>query len=125
MYVQLAADKSGNTPPYIHINAMVGGVDASMATAFRWAAYDDTGNYIKEDYTDVILAMCDYAEANDYGVYPMTMDLVYMIQRCGTYMGWWDATNTNGNLLFKLEDGTLDPSINLDIAWMFACCYFQ
>lgn len=125
MYVQLAADKDDVVPPYIHINAMVGGVDASMGTAFRWADYDDTGNYIKEDYTVAMLAMCDYAEQNEYGVYPLTKDLVYMIQKCGIYMGWWDPADSRGNLLFKSEDGTLDTRINLEIAWMFACCYFE
>lgn len=125
MYVQLAADKNGNVPPYVDINAMVGGVNESLATAFRWADYDDKGNYIKEDYTAVMIEMCGYAEANEYGVYPLTKDVAYMIQKCGTYLGWWEAANEKGNLLFKLEDGTLDPSINLEIAWMFACCYFE
>ena len=125
VYVQLAADKNGNVPPYVDINAMVGGVNENMATAFRWADYDDTGNYIKEDYTAVMIEMCGYAEANEYGVYPLTKDVVYMIQKCGTYLGWWESANTKGNLLFKLEDGALDPSINLEIGWMFACCYFE
>lgn len=125
MYVQLAANKDGIAPAYVDINAMVGGVNESMATAFRWADYDDKGNYIKEDYTTVMIEMCGYAEANEYGVYPLTKDVVYMIQKCGIYMGWWDSTDSKGNLLFKLEDGTLDPSINLEIGWMFACCYFE
>ena len=125
LYVQLAADKNENVPPYIHINAMVGGVNENLATAFRWADYDDKGNYIKEDYTDVMRACCDYAEQNDYGVYPVTKDIMYMIQQCGKYMGWWQADNAQGNLLFKLDDGTLDPKINLEIGWMFACGYFS
>lgn len=120
MYVQLAADKNENTPPYIHINAMVGGVDANMATAFRWADYDDKGNYIKEDYTATMIQMCDYAEANDYGVYPLTKDLMYMIQQCGKYMGWWDPTSENHKVAFGEATG-----FNLEILWMFACCYFQ
>ena len=120
MYVQLAADKNGEIPPFIHINAMVGGVNANMATAFRWAAYDDKGNYVKEDYTDVMLSMCDYAEANDYGVYPLTKDVMYMIQQCGQYLGWWDPTSENYKVVFSGTEG-----INLDIIWMFACCYFQ
>ena len=35
----------------------------------------------------------------------------------------WDAENKKGNLLFADEDGNLDTSINLEIAWMFACYY--
>ena len=129
MYIQLAADKDGNIPPYVEINAMIGGVNESMATAFRWADYDETGNYIKEDYTAVMIQMCEYAEANEYGVYPLTKDLMYMIQQCGTYLGWWQADNAKGNLLFRVEDANgnyvLDTRINLELGWLFAGCYFE
>jgi len=119
LYVQLAADKNENVPPYIHSIAVVGGVSENRPTAFRWADYDDKGNYIKEDYTDTMRACCDYAEKNDYGVYPVTKDIMYMIQQCGKYMGWWNPESENYKVVFGATEG-----VNLEIAWMFACGYF-
>lgn len=75
----------------------------------------------KEDYT---ACMSSYVEAIDatYGVYPLTEDLVYMMQMGGGYKGWWDLDNAN--CVFLDEEGNLDPpNLNLDIAWMFAIMY--
>ena len=125
MYVQIDSNKKNSdseiAPPYIHLYKMVGGVD-NTGTALRSRHTDAEGNEIREDYT---AGMLQYGEAadNTYGVYPLTQDLKYMIQMGGAYQGWWDAENTKGNLLFKDEENVLDPSINLELGWMFACCY--
>jgi len=54
-------------------------------------------------------------------VYPLTKDLQYIIQNHGDHQGWW---NVNGpNYLFKDESGNIIPGVNIDIAWLFMCCY--
>ena len=53
------------------------------------------------------------------GVYPLTEDLAYMIQQGGEYKGWWDPENPN--FLFKDAEDNRDMTVNLDIAWLFAC----
>lgn len=93
----------------------VGGT--SFAAVFR----DENGSIIrKEDYTECMLAYVKNADPT-YGVYPLTEDLVYMMQNGGAHKDWWDPDSAN--CLFVDEDGNLDTSINLEIAWMFAVCY--
>lgn len=96
---------------------------------------DENGNYThKEDYSQCLL---DYIGLRDYatgeytggcvdrksGLYPLTSDLMYIIQQHGDYSGWWDISS-NG-YLFKDANGTNDPTINPEIAWLFMCVYVQ
>ena len=88
---------------------------------FSWTdsydVYDEAGNAVRrEDYT---VCMQAYASNTDskYGVYPLTEDLVYMLQQGGARKGWWDPEN--GNYLFgEVTD------MNPENGWMFAVCYF-
>jgi len=78
--------------------------------------YDDKGNFVKkEEYTD---CMNSYVSCIDetYGVYPLTDDLIYVIQQRGNFAGWWDPNGTD----FLFGDLT---GINSEIAWMFLLCY--
>jgi len=80
-------------------------------------------NFIKkEDYTQCIvdyIACADEAE----GVYPLTEDLMYIIQQNGDHLGWW---NTEGsNYRFLNMDNTYDLTINTEIAWLLMCCYAE
>lgn len=97
----------------------------SLAASF----YDGNGSVVsREDYTE---CMCAYVECidsyvegtqgNDYGVYPLTEDLVYMIQNGGGYKGWWNLDSPN--YAFLDNAGNKRTDINLEIAWMFAVCY--
>ena len=96
---------------------------------------DENGNYThKEDYGPCLL---DYIGLRDYatgkytggcvdrasGLYPLTNDLMYIIQQHGDYAGWWDISS-NG-YLFKDANNANDPSINAQIAWLFMCVYVQ
>lgn len=78
--------------------------------------YDDKGNFVKkEEYTD---CMNSYVSCIDetYGVYPLTDDLIYVLQSRGNYAGWWDPKGMD--YLFGDLSG-----INSEIAWMFLLCY--
>ncbi|MBQ2927982.1 MAG: hypothetical protein IJD98_05350, partial [Oscillospiraceae bacterium] len=73
--------------------------------------YDESGNFIKkEDYTDIL---ADYFENMDeeWGVYPLTDDLIYIIKN-GCH-GWWEADDPD-----FIFDGC-----NPELGWMFACCW--
>lgn len=116
VYVQLTYKADGTAAPYLTLYDMVGGV-GNTGTALRYAYTDGDGNEVREDYTDCMLAYGACADQT-YGVYPVTEDLVYMIQMGGKHLGWWDANNANSQLLFAGGE-------NLEIAWMFAFCYIS
>ena len=102
--------------PYISMRAMLGLV-GSAGNSFNQHFYEDGVLVRREDYVPL---MTEYVNARDskYGVYPLTEDLKYMFQQGGDYKGWWDVENPN----YLFEDV---PNLNVDIAWMFACCYFS
>ena len=94
---------------------------------------DENGNYThKEDYSQCLL---DYIGIRDYatgqytggcvdrktGLYPLTADLMYIVQQHGDYVGWWNLSGNN--YLFRDGDGLLDATVNPDIAWLFMCVY--
>lgn len=110
----------GPNAPYISMYNMLGytGFGGTSLTA---SFYDANGSVVRrEDYT---ACMCSYVENIDptYGVYPLTEDLVYMMQNGGGYKGWWNPDSAN--CIFLDEDKVLDPTINLELGWMFAVCY--
>lgn len=57
---------------------------------------------------------CDDTE----GVYPLTKDLEAVFKNYGAFMGYWDSENLN--YLFVGMN-----NVNVDSAWLFACCYVQ
>lgn len=127
LYVQLKDNvvDSDNpvAPPYVPLFRMVGGMNDNTGTALR-GTYEKDGVEVRQDYTSCVLEYGNCADAT-YGVYPLTEDLVYILQNGGKYQGWWDTTNAKGNLLFKDDEGNLDTSYNLELGWMFAVCYIQ
>ena len=55
------------------------------------------------------------------GLYPLTDDLMHILQNHGEYMGWWNPASEN--YLFKDGAGNQIPDINPEYAWLFMCCY--
>ena len=83
--------------------------------------YDDKGDFLKkETYSDCLLKYIDCAD-KDAGVYPLTEDLKYILQQNGDHQGWFKKDA--GGFLFEDTDGNAIPGINLEIAWLDACCY--
>ena len=111
-----------------------GGSFGIMLSAMNVGAffYDEEGTFLrKELYNDCLLSylgtlnkgMGTYTYSDGmlddtHNVYPLTQDLMYIIQTYGDYTGWWDASS--GNYLF----GSL-PGVNVESAWLFMCCYAQ
>lgn len=74
----------------------------------------------KESYSECLLEYFGYMD-EDTGVYPLTEDLKYIVQQRGEYSGWWDENNSM--YLFVDEGGNKISGINLELAWLFMCCY--
>lgn len=56
------------------------------------------------------------------GLYPLTDDLMYIIQKSGEHNGWW---NKDSNYIFLDDAGNALPDINGEYAWLFMCCYIK
>ena len=96
---------------------------------------DADGNYThKEDYVSCLtdyIGVCDQVTFQysggcvdrATGLYPLTADLMYIIQQNGDHQGWWNVSGPN--YLFKDSMGNNDLTINTEIAWLFMCVYMQ
>lgn len=106
----------GPNAQYISLYDMLGfNGDGGGAQNLTRYFYEEDGTFIRrEKYTDW---MRQYIEMRDtsYDVYPLTDTLIYMIQNGGEQFGWWDENSA----VYKFAD----IDLNVDIAWMFACCY--
>ena len=84
--------------------------------------YDDSGEFLrKENYADCLMTYIGCVD-KDTGLYPLTEDLMYIIQNSGEHNGWWDPEK---NYIFLNTAGEQIPGINADIAWLFMCCYTE
>ncbi len=140
-YVDLTAETSAYTlvynatDKYYHLNSESGpvvyvnlGEDApyvsfseflANGTGIRRYFYDSNGDFVKkEDYTSCMQKYVDCMDTKT-GVYPLTDDLIYIIQQYGDAAGWWDKAS-DGFYLFEGVSG-----VNKEIAWMFALCYAE
>lgn len=118
LYINLS-----NSAPNLTFGSMLGiyydtttgdWVTSSMGTGMKGVIYEDDIPVGIEDFT---ACMGDYIRASDpvSGLYPLNDDLIYMIQSCGSYMGWWNEESPN--YLFSSVN-----NLNTEIAWMFAVC---
>lgn len=83
--------------------------------------YDDDGNFLrKEEYSDCVTKYIENADEQS-GVYPLTDDLMYIIQQQGAQAGWFDANGSS--YLFKDANGNKLIGINDEISWLFMCRY--
>lgn len=94
--------------------------------------YDENGTFVKKVlFNDCLMnylgtlnkGMGTYSYSDGmlddtYEVYPLTKDLAYILQEFGAYKGWYQTGHAE--YLF----GSL-PNVNLDIAWLFMCCYAE
>jgi len=85
--------------------------------------FDENEQFVKkESYSECLLEYIACMD-EDKGVYPLTKDLMYIIQQRGEHSGWFDP---NASMyLFKDVNGEMVPGINTQIAWLFMCCYIS
>ncbi len=85
--------------------------------------FDDEGNFIKkESYSECLLQYIECAD-KEKGVYPLTMDLEYIIKQCGEHNGWWKA-DSHGFIFYNAAEQPM-AELNTEIAWLFMCCYAE
>lgn len=83
--------------------------------------YDEDGNFLKkESYSECLLEYVACMDSES-GLYPLTEDLVYIIQHRGEFVGWWDPESPS--YLFTDEEGNPVIGLNHEIAWLFLLCY--
>lgn len=82
-------------------------------TSMNSTYYDEDGYLRGEDFTS---CMSGYVACIDktYGLYPLTKDLMHMVQEHGNTHDWW----TEDGMIFGSVKG-----LNTELAWMYACCY--
>ena len=113
LYVNLGMDA-----PYVSFKRMIFGDGTAGGAPVRHFFYDENGAFVKkEDYTDCMSEFINCADTAT-GLYPLTEDLVYIIQNSGT--DWWDPEKPT--YLFKDANGDPDLTVNREISWMFAVC---
>lgn len=124
---------------YYHLNAADGplvvvmlGEDPDYVDCFKTILdytgvvkyfYDESGEFIKkESYQECLF---DYFEVmdEDTGHYPLTDDLMYIIQQAGDHLGWYDPDNPV--YIFKDQNGDPVPGINEEVSWLFMCRYIE
>lgn len=97
--------------PYVALQVVIQGDGAMGGASIREYFYDESGNFIKkEDYTNILTGYFENMD-EDWGVYPLTDDLIYIIKNgCN---GWWDKDSPD----YIFDD------CNPELGWMFACCW--
>jgi len=101
---------------FVSLFERVNGKDSYGGSAVTRYFYDATGAFVKkEDYTEYLFEIfteMQMSKGNPVGYYPLTKDLMYVLQN--GFLGWWDADSPN-----YLESFA---TANKNYAWMFPCC---
>ena len=85
--------------------------------------FDAEGSFQKkEEYSECVLKYIENMDEAS-GVYPLTADLMYIIQQHGTQAGWFDDAADNARYLFTDSNGNRVVGVNKDISWLFMCRY--
>ena len=103
----------GKDAPNVSLQVVIMGDGAAGGAPIRHYFFDENGEFVKkEDYTEILMKYFDNMDEN-YDVYPLNEDLVYIINNACS--GWW--TSDDPNYIF---DGC-----NPELGWLFACCYIE
>ena len=97
--------------PYIALQTVIQGDGPMGGAPIREYFYDENGEFVKkEDYTNILNQYFENMD-EEYGVYPLNDDLIYIIQN-GCH-GWWEKDSPD----YIFNDS------NPELGWMFACCW--
>ena len=103
----------GKDAPNVSLQVVIMGDGAAGGAPIRHYFYDENGEFIKkEDYTEILTKYFVNMDEN-YSVYPLNEDLVYIITNACS--GWW--TSDDPNYIFE--------GCNPELGWLFACCYIE
>lgn len=121
LYVNL-----GESAPYLKMSDCMAITDEDAVYLLIDVVYDDTGKPIaRTSYNECMTQYVDARCANT-DVYPLTDDLILMLQRASELKGWADYENSQSDYLFKdSSTGERIEGADKEIAWMFAVCYIE
>ena len=103
----------GKDAPNVSLQVVIMGDGAAGGAPIRHYFFDENGEFVKkEDYTEILMKYFDNMDEN-YDVYPLNEDLVYIINNACS--GWWTSDDPN----YIFED------CNPELGWLFACCYIE
>ncbi|MBQ3195510.1 MAG: dockerin type I repeat-containing protein [Clostridia bacterium] len=111
----------GAEGPVLYFNFGSNAPYLSFGTALNYGRigdyfYDEHGNFVEKiDFSD---ALNEHISCADEGIFPLTSDLIYILQTHGDMNGWYDEDTEQGYYLFEGLEGLVR-----DNAWMFACAY--
>jgi hypothetical protein len=101
---------------FISLFERVNGKDNYGGSAVTRYFYDETGAFVKKEnyteYLDSCFTQMLMSKENPVGYYPLTKDLMYVLQN--GFVDWWNPDSPN-----FLEGFT---EANKTYAWMFPCC---
>ena len=116
LYVNL-----GPNAQYISMYNMLGASGVGGTKFGKIFRNSDGSLKVKEDYTDCMLQYVNCRNpqtgSDAFEVYPLTEDLMYMLQNGGAHMGWWNEDSAQ----YLFAD--LGSAFNPELGWMFAVCY--
>ena len=101
----------GKTAPHASLQTIIGGNGQAGGAPIRKYFFEEDGTFIrKEDYTKLLTQYFENMD-EEYGVYPLTEDLKYIVVNgCS---GWWESDSPNYIFTGCTEE----------LGWLFACCY--
>lgn len=121
LYVNL-----GKSAPYLAMSDCMAVTDEDAVYLLIDVIYDDEGTPVarlryNECLTQYVLARCENTD-----VYPLTDDLILILQRASAIKGWANYENEKSDYLFK-DSVTNEriPGADEEIAWMYAVCYIE
>lgn len=129
LYMNIGPEMTGN----IQLSNLCGQTGSGGESLYKIIRDENGVGLYREVYTGLLYDYCANRDSLT-GLYPLTYDLMIMIQNGGEHKEWWNYTeNPDGSFVysqnynfFKNDTGTrVYYRVNKEIAWMFAVCYIE
>lgn len=118
LYVNL-----GDRAPYLAMSKCMGVTDEHAVYKLVYVHYDENGNPVKKETYNPCMIEYVNSRCKKTDVYPLTDDLIFMLQQGDKIKGWGDFDSYE--YLFYDANHEKIPGVNESIAWMFAVCYVE
>lgn len=107
VYVRIASDSK-------YLPAFYTVCETSLMSSY---IYDEEGNYIGKEAYNALFSQYNELADSSTGVYPLDKYIEKAIKNHGNSAGWWNSESPM--YLFGTD------SINVENAWLFACCTLE
>ena len=121
LYVNL-----GESAPYLAMSDCMAVTDEHAVYHLIKVFYDEDGKPVSRLRYNECMTQYVNARCPNTDVYPLTDDLVTMLQFAAGAKGWAEYEDLSKDYLFKdSTTGERIPGADPDIAWMYAVCYIE